>query len=55
VGISERVVLKTTELGRCNRTIIPEEMQKLLNLLEGNEIAWVLEENRVVIKIREAE
>lgn len=48
--ISKRVVLKTTKLGRYNRTTVPEEVRKLLNLQEGDEIAWVLEENRIIVE-----
>jgi len=50
VGIGKRVVLKTTRLGRYNRTTVPEEVRKLLNLREGDEIAWVLEENKIVVE-----
>ena len=54
VGISKRVVLKTTKLGRYHRTTVPEEVRKLLNLREGDEIAWILEESRIVVeKVKE--
>ena len=50
VGISKRVVLKTTRLGRYHRTTVPEEVRKLLNLREGDKIAWILEESRIVVE-----
>jgi AbrB family looped-hinge helix DNA binding protein len=50
VSISKRVILKITKLGRYNRTTVPDEVRKLLNLREGDEIAWILEENRIVVE-----
>ncbi len=50
MSISKRVVLKTTKLGRYNKTTVPEEVQKLLNLREGDEIAWIPEENRIIVE-----
>jgi len=50
VAISKRVVLKTTRLGRYHRTTVPEEVRKLLNLHEGDEIAWILEESKILIE-----
>ena len=50
VGISKRVVLKTTRLGRYYRTTVPEEVRKLLDLSEGDELAWILEENRIIVE-----
>ena len=43
---------KTTKLGRYNRTTVPEEVRKLLGPHEGDEIAWVLEENKIVVERR---
>ena len=55
LGISRRVLLKKTKLGRYHRTTVPEEVRKLLNLREGDEIAWILEESKIIIeKVREA-
>lgn len=55
MSISKRVILKTTKLGRYHRTTVPEEVRKLLNLLEGDEIAWILEESRIVVeKVKES-
>lgn len=50
MAISKRVVLKTTRLGRYHRTTVPEEVRKLLNLHEGDEIAWILEESKILIE-----
>jgi len=50
VGIGKHVVLKTTKLGKYNRTTVPREVRKLLDLREGDEIAWILEENKIVVE-----
>ena len=50
MSISERVVLKVTRLGKYHRTTVPEEVRKLLSLQEGDEIAWILEKNRIIIE-----
>jgi len=50
VGIGNSVVLKTTRLGKYNRTTVPEEVRKLLGLREVDEIAWVLEGNGIVVE-----
>ena len=43
-------VLATTKVGRYYRTTIPREVRKLLNINENDEIEWVFEDNRVIIK-----
>jgi len=50
MGVSRRVVLKVTKLGRYFRTTVPEEVRKLLNLREGDEVAWILEGDRIVVE-----
>jgi len=50
LSIRERVVLKVTRLERYHRTTVPEEVRKLLSLKEGNEIAWILEKNKIIIE-----
>ena len=50
MSISERVVLKVTRLGKYHRTTVPEEVRKLLSLREGDEIAWILEKNKIIIE-----
>ena len=52
MALKKRVVLATTKLGRYNRTTVPNEVRKLLGLSEGDEILWILEENRIVIEKR---
>lgn len=46
MSISKRVVLRITKLGKYHRITVSEEVRKLLELREGDEIAWILEENR---------
>ena len=48
--LKKRVVLASTKLGRYNRTTVPNEVRKLLDLREGDRIAWILEENRIVVE-----
>ena len=50
MGISRRIVLKTTRLGGYHRTTVSEKVRKLLGLSEGDEVLWVLEEGRIVIE-----
>ena len=50
MSIKERVVLKVTRLGRYHRTTVPEEVRKLLSLREGDEIAWILEKNKIIVE-----
>ena len=51
MGVKELMpILATTRVGRFYRTTIPREVRKLLELREGDEIAWVLEENRIVVE-----
>lgn len=50
MGIGRRVVLKKTRVGEYYRTTVPEEVRKLLGIAKGDEILWVLEENRVVVE-----
>lgn len=50
MGIGKCVVLKTTRLGRDYRTTVQEEVRKLLDLHEGDEITWILEEDRIIVE-----
>ena len=52
MAIRERVELKVTRMGKYSRTTVPEEVRKLLNLREGDEIVWVLEGNKIVVEKR---
>lgn len=48
--LKKRVILASTKLGRYNRTTIPSEVRKLLELSEGDEVLWVFEEGRIVVE-----
>jgi len=52
VSIGKRVLLKVTKIGRYNRTTVPEEVRKLLDLHEGDEIAWIFEGSRIIVEKR---
>ncbi|MEL9908251.1 MAG: hypothetical protein QXJ03_02940 [Desulfurococcus sp.] len=43
-------LLKVTRIGKYHRTTVPGEAWKLLEVGEGDEIAWFLEEGRIVIE-----
>jgi len=43
-------VLATTRVGRFYRTTIPREARKLLELKEGDEIEWIFENSKIIIK-----
>ena len=46
-------VLAVTRLGRYYRTTVPREVRKILELKENDEIEWVLENNRIIIRKRD--
>ena len=49
-------MLKEVALSRHNRTTVPEDVRKLLDLCEGDGIAWILEGSRIVVeKVRRSE
>jgi len=51
VGAIEHMpVLAITKVGRYYRTTIPREVKKLLNINENDEIEWVFEDNKVIIR-----
>ena len=50
VSIARRVVLNRTRLGKYHRTTVPEEVRKLLNLHEGDEVVWIFEDGRIVVE-----
>jgi len=43
-------MLKEVALNRHNRTTVPEEVRKLLDLREGDGIAWMLDGSRIIVK-----
>ncbi|MCD6428199.1 MAG: AbrB/MazE/SpoVT family DNA-binding domain-containing protein [Desulfurococcales archaeon] len=48
--LKKRVVLASTKLGRYNRTTVPNEVRKLLGLNEGDEVLWILEDDKIIIE-----
>lgn len=51
VGVIEIMpVLSVTKVGRYYRTTIPREVRKLLGIGENDEIEWVFEDNKIVIR-----
>jgi len=49
----KEVVLSRTRIGRYNRTTVPEEARKFLDINENDEIEWVFENGRIIIKKRD--
>jgi AbrB family looped-hinge helix DNA binding protein len=51
VGVVEFMpVLAVTRVGRYYRTTIPREVRKLLGINENDEIEWVFEDNKVIVR-----
>lgn len=51
MGATENMpVLAVTKVGKYYRTTIPREVRKLLNINENDEIEWIFEDNKVIIK-----
>ncbi len=50
MSITGRKLLKITRVGKYNRTTIPGEVRKLLDLREGDEVAWLFEDGKIVIE-----
>lgn len=43
-------VLAVTRIGKYYRTTVPREVRKLLNIKENDEIEWIFEDSRIIIK-----
>ena len=43
-------ILAKTRVGRYYRTTIPREVRKLLGIREGDEIQWMYEDGKVVVR-----
>ena len=48
-------MLAVTRVGRYHRTTVPREVRKLLGVAENDEIEWVFEDNKVVVRKRGGE
>ena len=48
--LASRRLLKVTRIGKYHRTTVPGEVRKILELSEGDEIAWFLEEGKIVVE-----
>jgi SpoVT / AbrB like domain. len=46
-------VLAVTRIGRYYRTTVPREVRKILELNENDEIEWVLESDKIVVRKRQ--
>lgn len=45
-------VLAVTRIGKYYRTTVPREVRKILELKENDEIEWVFEDNKIIVKRR---
>ena len=45
-------MLATTRIGKYYRTTVPREVRKILELNENDEIEWVLENDRIIVRKR---
>jgi len=52
-AIGDMPVLATTRIGRYFRTTVPREVRKILELKENDEIEWVLENRKIVVRKRD--
>jgi len=43
-------VLAVTRIGKYYRTTVPREVRKLLNIKENDEIEWIFEDSKIIIK-----
>ncbi len=49
MSVTSKKLLKITRVGKYNRTTIPAEVRKLLDLQEGDEVAWFFENGNITI------
>ena len=45
-------VLAVTRIGKYYRTTVPREVRKILELDENDEVEWVLENGKIVVRKR---
>ncbi len=43
-------VLAVTHVGKYYRTTVPREVRKLLDIKENDEIEWVFEDSKVIVR-----
>ena len=43
-------VLSTTRVGKYYRTTIPREVRKILEIKINDEVEWILEDNKIIIR-----
>ena len=48
--MSKEVVLNKTKVGRYCRTTVPEEVRKFLEIGEGDEIEWVFNDGKILVR-----
>lgn len=51
-AIESMPILAVTKIGRYYRTTIPREVRKLLGLSENDEVEWVFEDGKIVLRKR---
>ena len=45
-----RAILAKTKVGRYHRTTVPEEVRRILDIKEGDEIVWIQEGDKIYIE-----
>jgi len=50
VEMPKEVILSRTRIGRYNRTTVPEEARKFLEVKEGDEIEWVFSDGKIYVR-----
>ncbi len=48
-------ILAVTRVGRYYRTTIPREVRKLLELEENDEVEWLFEDGKLIVRKRGGE
>lgn len=44
--------MAVTRIGKYHRTTVPREVRKILELNENDEVEWVLESDKIVVRKR---
>jgi len=51
MGVIESMpILATTRIGKYYRTTVPREVRKILEVKENDEIEWVLEDGKIIVR-----
>jgi len=49
-AIEEMPVLAITRIGKYFRTTVPREVRRILELKENDEIEWILEGGKIIVR-----